>query len=205
MRPSYSRSSFKFGLNHHEELQEPIPPYEAEEMRGTVLEIVRRQQGCNNCRCACTLRTEFPSGDPRCGGGGSGDASAMCMSCDDAPDCWHVEFVGGAPRRGRVGHDVDLLVRHATKPSWDGTDENGTVLKPLIRELEQRDLLCTKDVWQQPSLRYKKRGVVGGEYAHRKDIHATNETTHGFENLSMDYHDRPVSYTHLTLPTSSRG
>ena len=184
VRPSYSRSSFKFGLNHHEELQEPIPPYEAEEMRGTVLEIVRRQQGCNNCRCACTLRTEFPPGDSRCGGG------AMCMSCDDAPDCWHVEFVGGAPRRGRVGHDVDLLVRHATKPSWDGTDENGTVLKPLITELEQRDLLCTKDVWQQPSLRYKKRGVVGGEYAHRKDIHATNETTHGFENLSMDYHDR---------------
>ena len=53
----YSRSSFKFGLDHHEELEEPIPAYEAEKMRERVLRIVRRQQGCwPGCQCVHAAR-----------------------------------------------------------------------------------------------------------------------------------------------------
>ena len=203
----YSRSSFKFGLDHHEELEEPIPAYEAEKMRYRVLKIVREQQGCwPGCQCTCTLRAESRSSSTAMVAGSSSGSSsekqaAVCKACVGCDCCWHFEFVGGAPRRGRVGNDVDLLIHHKTKPAWDGSvdeyDRANTVLKRLVRQLEDEDYLVSqRDGWQMPTYKHRSRMVKtpdGGwrpTNAHRKDISAYGETSHGFENLSQDLHDK---------------
>ena len=204
---SLSRANFSFGLAYHDHLQEPIPAAEAEAMRATVLRLVRQQQGCAGCACACTR--PFDGGD-----------GCECAGCDC---CWHVEFVGGAPRRGSSGHDVDLLLWHRHKPaSWATepkaaygvsrpaaqaqahgpsaapAERSGSVLGMLLDALEAACRrgeagLVPRDCggWQMPRLCHAKRQEVGGVYAHRKPLQAANaESTHGYENLSMDYHDK---------------
>ena len=178
-----SRSNFTFGLAHHEELQEPIPPREAEQMRADVLSIVRAQQGCSGCACRCT----------RSFTGDGGEHAVTCAGCDC---CWHVEFVGGAPRRGVAGHDVDLLVWHRQRASSWARGREGCVLGTLITELEARasrgegGLVPRKHGWQMPKLAHEKRLLKDGVRAHRRDVSACTGTSHGFENLSMDSHDK---------------
>lgn len=43
--------------------------------------------------------------------------------------------MGGSRTRGRAGHDVDLLLWHATEPNSWGEGEEACVLLPLLREL----------------------------------------------------------------------
>ena len=180
------RASFTFGLTNHESLQEPIPPEEAERMRTVCLETVRRQQGCRGCQCECTR--------PFDGGGGGGGASLVGAACCDC--CWHVSFVGGAPRRGYAGHDVDLLVWHRRKEASWGDGAEGCVLGTLKAELEAREargeggLVPRKTGWQMPKLCHAKRQMLGGARAHRRSVDACTGTSHGFENLSQDAHDK---------------
>ena len=220
-----SRSDFTFGLARHEELQEPIPAEEAEEMRAKVLRIVREQQGCAGCACACTRPfASRPTPRPRdtmlCLEGPAvppsqpnDDSSAedthggCCRGCDC---CWHVDFVGGAPRRGYAGHDVDLLIWHRHKPSSWGRERDKCVLGPLIEELEYAcmagdgGLISQKDGWQMPKLCHSKREVVGGVRAHRLDVQCTQGTSHGFENLSQDHHDKVFGVWRTSIEQGER-
>ena len=129
-----------------------------------------------------------------------GDGSGVCQQCDGCDCCWHVDFVGGAPRRGHAGHDVDLLVWHRTKESSWGAAPDQSVLGLLLKELEARaergegGVIPRKQGWQMPRRAHDSRQVVAGVRAHRRDAQACTEGTHGFENLSQDFHDK-VSYT----------
>ena len=95
---------FAFGLEHYEELQEPVPEATALEMLRLVKRIVREQQRCPNCDGRADERPTgtLPSLSPP-------ELASRCACC------WHVDFVGGARRRGRAGHDADLLVWHKQK------------------------------------------------------------------------------------------
>ena len=92
---------FAFGLEHYEELQEPVPEATALEMLCLVKRVVREQQRCPNCdgRADEQPTGTLPSLIPP-------ELASRCACC------WHVDFVGGARRRGRAGHDADLLVWH---------------------------------------------------------------------------------------------
>lgn len=194
-----------FGLRHHEELQEPIPRAECDEMRKIVLEIVRRQQDCRGCACTCAVQT----GSVETSGGKAGGATASVVlatsssaltapehkvcECAGCACCWHCEFVGGAPRRGRSGHDVDLLLWHKARPASTGPSPSESVLGALCAELEATGYLVPKrSGWQQRYLKHAKRqrNEATGVYAHRRQVRQTTGHTFGFENLSQDYHDK---------------
>ena len=164
---------FAFGLRHHEELQQAVPEAEALEMQRVVREVVRRQQGCPDCA--------LPPGE---GAGVVVWPDRQRCSC-----CWHVDFAGGARRRGAAGHDADLLVWHKVKPaSW----EDGCVLSPLLGELEQRGHLLRggPEGWQMKRTGHSSRKEVDGVRKHRRNLRQQDTSTRGFENLSVDYHDK---------------
>ena len=152
--------SWCFGLDHHDELRNPVPAEEANAIRNAVLEIVDAQQGVE---------------------GGA----------------WQASWVGGARRRMRPGHDVDLLVWHPTKAGSWGAATDECVLGQLLGELERRGLLRTRaEAWQMRSLNHRHRVAIesadgGTVRGHRRDhTLRMGVTTHGFENLSHDKTDR---------------
>mmetsp|Transcript_35040 Transcript_35040/g.110475 ORF Transcript_35040/g.110475 Transcript_35040/m.110475 type:complete len:603 (+) Transcript_35040:75-1883(+) len=102
-------------LRHFDELQEPVSEAEALEMRRHVLSVVRSHHSAR-----AGERRDCPP--PPAGGG-----PCRC--------CWHADFMGGSRTRGRAGHDVDLLLWHATEPNSWGEGEEACVLLPLLREL----------------------------------------------------------------------
>ena len=103
-------------LDHHDELQQPVPEAEAIAMLDAVRRVVRAQHSQRSGR---RRDCERLPGVPLC----------RC--------CWHVEFVGGGRRRGRPGHDADLLVWHREETnSWGDDRHHDNVLRPLTRALE---------------------------------------------------------------------
>lgn len=173
LRERGSDPKFAFGLRHHEELQQPVPEAEALEMQRVVREIVRRQQGCPNC--------PLPLGEE--------EGVVLWPDRQRCACCWHVDFAGGARRRGMAGHDADLLVWHRAKPaSWEG----GCVLSPLLGELEQRGRLLRggPEGWQMKRSAHSSRKEVDGVRNHRRNLKQQDTSTRGFENLSVDYHDK---------------
>eukprot|EP00908_Phaeocystis_cordata_P001019 Transcript_11097.p1 GENE.Transcript_11097~~Transcript_11097.p1 ORF type:complete len:501 (+),score=188.95 Transcript_11097:3-1505(+) len=177
-RAREAASGFAFGLAHYEALQRPVPEVEALEMQRLVREIVRAQQGCTH-DCPWDEGVELV---------GALEPAARCACC------WHVDFVGGARRRGRAGHDADLLVWHKVKPaSWGADSRTQSVLGPLIKELEARGRLVRAggDGWQMARMCHEhRRESVPGVRSHRRHEKQLSTSTRGFENLSTDYHDK---------------
>ena len=147
-------------------------------MQRLVREIVRAQQGCTH-DCPWDEGVELV---------GALEPAARCACC------WHVDFVGGARRRGRAGHDADLLVWHKVKPaSWGADSRTQSVLGPLIKELEARGRLVRTggDGWQMARMCHEhRRESVPGVRSHRRHEKQLSTSTRGFENLSTDYHDK---------------
>lgn len=171
-----SRSTFSLGLQYYDELQEPVPTEEAHEMLNTVREAVRRQQ----------------QGEAGC---------ARAVEGHECRCCWHAEFVGGARRRGQPGHDADILIFHHAKPASWGRDRGENVLAPLVTELTDRRLLVGPSGWRMLMLKHASRRQL----AHRRDVSQTSSTTHGFENLTMDHHDKvSPHYKKGALPFETR-
>ena len=122
-----------------QELQEPVPEECALHMLRFVKQIVRDQQRCPNCdgRADDKVRGRRRPTRPRplarliCAPAHSACASGLAQAmgalyplsplelASRCACCWHVDFVGGARRRGKAGHDADLLVWHKQKAaSW---------------------------------------------------------------------------------------
>ena len=165
-------------------------------MQRLVREIVRAQQGCTH-DCPWDEGVELV---------GALEPAARCACC------WHVDFVGGARRRGRAGHDADLLVWHKVKPaSWGADSRTQSVLGPLLKELEARGRLVRAGGggWQMARMCHEhRRESVPGVRSHRRHEKQLSTSTRGFENLSTDYHDkaptpRPQPH-HLFLLITSR-
>lgn len=172
---------FAFGLEHYEELQEPVPEECALHMLRFVKQIVRDQQRCPNCD-------------------GRADDKAMGALYPLSPlelasrcaCCWHVDFVGGARRRGKAGHDADLLVWHKQKAASWGSGRRSCVLGLLLDELERLGRLVPQQGgWQMPRMGHDSRKeTLPGVRSHRRHVLQLSASTRGFENLSTDYHDK---------------
>ena len=139
-----------------QELQEPVPEESALDMLRVVKQVVRDQQRCPNCdgRADDKVRGRRRPTHPRsvarpiCAPAhsacASGRAQAMGALHPLSPTelasrcacCWHVDFVGGARRRGKAGHDADLLVWHKQKAaSWgSGRSHCALGLQPHVFE-----------------------------------------------------------------------
>ena len=65
--------------------------------------------------------------NPSSGRSSRPDASPRCACC------WHAELVGGARTRGRAGHDVDILLWHATEAASRGGTARDYVIHDLAR------------------------------------------------------------------------
>ncbi|KAL1515165.1 hypothetical protein AB1Y20_004226 [Prymnesium parvum] len=169
------RASFQFGLRIAEELLVPVPPDETERAQAAVREIVWRQA---RARCGCTRPVELCR-----------DVEERGCRC-----AWHVELVGGSRRRGKAGHDADLLVWHESEEASWGEGEAGCVLLPLARELEATGrLVRAAEGWQMVSTHHARRQPVRNPQngkltrAHRC---SPRTSSRGFENLAIDFHDR---------------
>ena len=102
----------KHALAHYDELQLPCPPTRRCACLEAVQFEVRRQHSLRvGAKCDCPP----PRGAPRC-------------AC-----CWHAELVGGARTRGRAGHDVDILLWHATEAASRGCSARDYVIHDLAR------------------------------------------------------------------------
>ena len=68
--------------------------------------------------------------------------------------CWHVDFVGGARRRGRAGHDADLLVWHKQKAaSWGSGRPHCTLrLQPHVFEAATPCVRGCSPIFEAPTL-----------------------------------------------------
>ena len=164
-------------LDHHDELQQPVPEAEAIAMLDAVRRVVRAQHSQRSGRRRDCQRLP---GVPLC----------RC--------CWHVEFVGGGRRRGRPGHDADLLVWHREETnSWGDDRHHDNVLRPLTRALEAEDRIVP--VWEMHVLeRHAYKQEVPGKglrgYLARPEARgmadATGGLPRGAENLKMDHHDK---------------
>ena len=98
-----------------DELQLPVSADEARACLEAVQFEVRRQHSLRvGAKCDCPPP---PRGAPRC-------------TC-----CWHAELVGGARTRGRAGHDVDILLWHATEAASRGCTSRDYVIHDLARGL----------------------------------------------------------------------
>ena len=103
----------KHALAHYDELQLPVSADEARACLEAVQFEVRRQHSLRvGAKCDCPPP---PRGAPLC-------------TC-----CWHAELVGGARTRGRAGHDVDILLWHATEAASRGGTARDYVIHDLAR------------------------------------------------------------------------
>lgn len=174
-------------LEHHKELQAPVPPEAAVAMLAAVRSAVRlahntiRGSNNNGQSLACDCPPP-PPGEPLC----------QC--------CWHVEFVGGARTRGCAGHDVDLLVWHHTQPSCinNGACTSDYLIYPLVAILQNRSdaegrLLSEREAYHRIERRsdWQRRKQADGVHRHHRSSWMTHKTHNGIENLTLcDYHDK---------------
>mmetsp|Transcript_24098 Transcript_24098/g.50548 ORF Transcript_24098/g.50548 Transcript_24098/m.50548 type:complete len:810 (-) Transcript_24098:302-2731(-) len=163
---------FKFGLEHHEQLQAELPMATAREVLCVVRQTVRFQ-------ASERARLQRDCAD---------DVQCEC--------CWHAEFVGGARRRGTPGHDCDILLWHRREAASWGEGE-ACVLYPLLRALERAGrLVPATNGWQMVSLHHAKRLPLRGRRdgsvlrQHQRLTRPVDGAGGGFENLSFDRHDR---------------
>ena len=133
-----------------------MPEESALDMLRVVKQVVRDQQRCPNCdgRADDKVRGRRRPTHPRsvarpiCAPAHSACASDRTQAmgalhplsplelASRCACCWHVDFVGGARRRGKAGHDADLLVWHKQKAaSWgSGRPHCALGLQPHVFE-----------------------------------------------------------------------
>ena len=159
-------------LTYFEELQAPVPANTAEDMRATVLGMVREQ----HARRAGAPRDCPPSVPP-----------APPCRC-----CWHVDFVGGARTKGKAGHDVDLLLWHHSEPNSWGPGAEQCVVLPLLAALEASGRLLPPEEGRRQLVRRdhkaKQPDAATGERGYMKIKGPSIQK--GIENLQGDWHDK---------------
>ena len=174
-------------LEHHEELQAPVPPESAVQMLEAVQQAARlahnliRGSNPNGESLACDCPT------PQLG-------EALCRCC------WHAEFVGGARCRGRAGHDVDILVWHHLQPSCVNGGKTGSdyLIYPLVRALEMREdgegrLLSEAEGYQRIERRsdWQRRKQADGVHKHHRQTWMTWKTHNGSASAAVLSSPRP--------------
>ena len=163
-----------------------MPGATALEMLCLVKRLVREQQRCPDCDGRADDQATVAQPMGRLPSLSPPELASRCACC------WHVDFVGGARRRGRAGHDADLLVWHKQKAaSWD-SGRRHCVLGLLLDELERSGrLLPQQGGWQMARTSHdQRRESLPGVRSHRRNVQQLSTSTRGFENLSTDYHDK---------------
>ena len=169
--PYQMLAALPHALEHYAELQEAVPAAEALQMLQTVQREVRAEH---------SRRVGAPRDCP--------PAAEKCACC------WHAEFVGGGRTRGRAGHDVDILLWHATEHASRGDAPQDYVLLTLVAVLEAQGRLVTKHEGYQSVILTKHRQrqpAPDGVRPYMRSASMRHGISYGVENLSdHDHHDK---------------